>query len=294
MWRNALWRNARACLIMESMNEHSRLSVSTWSLNRTLGKPPFFGPADSLPQWTPPSDATALLQLPAQIAAFGIKTMEICHFHLPSRDEGYLRELRSAIEDEGIELWSLLIDDGDLTHIENGARDREWIRGWIDVASALGARNARVIAGKSEPTPDNLLRSRDALRELSTHAQANNVRVMTENWFDLVSAPEHVLWLLDELEGRVGLCGDFGNWSGADKYEKLARILPRADSLHVKCSFSGETVAPESMNREDFTRCLDMVRDAQFSGPYTLIYDGPGADEWRGLALEREEVELYL
>ncbi len=289
-----MWRTRRAYSIMASMNQSSRLSVSSWSLNRTLGKPPFHGVADAWPQWTPPADAVALLELPARIKAFGINTMEICHFHLPSREAGYLRELRSALKEADVELWSLLIDDGDLTHIENGARDCDWIASWIDVASTLGARNARVIAGKAEPTPENLRRSRDAFRELCARGEAGGVRVMTENWFDLLSAPEHVLWLLDEMEGRIGLCGDFGNWSGADKYEKLAPILPRADSLHVKCSFSAALASRETMNRDDFTRCLDLVREAGFSGPYTLIYDGPDADEWRGLELEREEVEKYL
>ena len=31
-----------------------------------------------------------------------------------------------------------------------------------------------------------------------------------------------------------------------------------------------------------------------FAGPHTLIYDGPGDDEWEGLAIEREVVNPYL
>jgi sugar phosphate isomerase/epimerase len=279
---------------MESMNTQSRLSVSSWSLHRTLGKPPFWGVADEIPQWTPPAGAVPLLELPARVAEFGIKTMEICHFHMPSRDASYLDELRSALEAAGVELWSLLIDDGDVTNAEHGARDRDWIAGWIDVASTLGARNARVIAGKSEPTPENLKLGRDAFRALCARDEAGNVRVMTENWYSLLSTPEHVLWLLDEMEGRVGLCADFGNWSGPDKYEKLAKILPRADSLHAKCRFSGAPASTETMDREDFTRCLDLVKRADFSGPYTLIYDGEDTNEGNALSMEREEVEKYL
>ena len=289
-----MWRTRRACSIMASMNQSSRLSVSSWSLHRALGAPPFWGVADQQPQWTPPVNAVSLLELPARVAAFGINTMEICHFHLPRRDESYLRELRSALEEARVELWSLLIDDGDLTHETDGARDREWIAGWIDVASTLGARNARVIAGKSEPTPENLGRSRAAFQTLCARAKAGQVRVMTENWYGLLSIPEQVLWLLDEMEGDVGLCADFGNWSGPDKYEKLAQILPRADSLHAKCRFADAPASRETMDRDDFTRCLNLVRDADFSGPFTLIYDSPDADEWRALALYLPEVEPYL
>ncbi len=263
-------------------------------MHRTLGAPPFFGVADELPQWTPPSGALSLLELPARVAAFGIKTMEICHFHLPSRDEAYLRELRSALESAGVELWSVLIDDGDLTHETDGARDCEWTGGWIDVASQLGARNARVIAGKSEPTPDALNRSRDAFKTLCARADDGNVRVLTENWYSLLSTPQNVLWLLNAMEGRVGLCADFGNWSESNKYEMLEIILPRSDSLHAKCRFSDAPIGLETMNRDDFTRCLNLVRESGFSGPFTLIYDGPDSDEWRGLELEREVVESYL
>jgi len=68
-----------------TMQKGARLSVSTWSLHRTLGKPRPYGPGGE------PGVAAGgvpLLELPAQVAAAGIGTMEICHFHLPSRDPG--------------------------------------------------------------------------------------------------------------------------------------------------------------------------------------------------------------
>src|SRR3712207_5645598 len=102
-----------------------RLSVSTWSLHRALGRPSFYGPetGQAIPVETHGRGALSLLELPAHIAAFGIHTLEICHFHLPSRDHTYLSELRSALDDAGVELFSLLVDDGDLTHPEHAQRD---------------------------------------------------------------------------------------------------------------------------------------------------------------------------
>jgi sugar phosphate isomerase/epimerase len=69
----------------------------------------------------------SLLELPARLAEFGVHTLEVCHFHLPSRDAQYLAALRGAMEAANVELWSLLIDDGDLSHAENGARDAQHI-----------------------------------------------------------------------------------------------------------------------------------------------------------------------
>ena len=63
-----------------------RLSVSTWSLHRQLGKPGFTGPAHDMqiPIETHDKGPISLLELPAHVAEFGIRTLEICHFHLPS------------------------------------------------------------------------------------------------------------------------------------------------------------------------------------------------------------------
>jgi hypothetical protein len=270
----------------------ARLAVSTWSLHRALGKPPFTGPDSSAPQTATPTIAPAfsLLELPAKIAAEGIHTLEICHFHIPSRDPAYLKQLRRAIEAADVELWELLIDSGDVTDAQHADRDIRWIEGWIDVAGQLGATRARVIAGRAKPSQSTLRQSQQALHHLAAYAQARNVRVMTENFHELTATPEAVLTLLDGLDGQVGLLADFGNWKGPNKYADLAQIFPRAESYHAKCHFS----APGVMDREDYVRCLELAHAAATVGPYSLIYDGPGNDEFAGLRLEREVVRSYL
>ncbi len=266
-----------------------RLSVSTWSLKRLLGQPAPYGP-DSTTSPSFPAEGLPLLELPAQLAKFGISTLEICHFHLPSIDPGYLSELRASLQAAHVELFSLLIDDGDVTHPTNAARDMTWIASWLPIAGDLGASHARVSAGKSTATPATLQTSAQALAQLAEMAQAAGIRLMTENWHTLLSEPASVHTLLERLDGRVGLCFDFGNWGGPDKYAKLRSIVSYAESCHAKAHFT----APNTLDTDDYVRCLDITRDAHFTGPYTLIYDGPNPDEWAGLASERELVAPYL
>jgi sugar phosphate isomerase/epimerase len=228
------------------------------------------------------------LDLPARIAAFGIRTLEICHFHLPTRDAAYLNELRSALDSAGVELFTILIDDGDITHPEHGKRDQAWISGWLETAGQLGARCSRVIAGKTTGE-EALGRSLAAMSELVDVAESNGVRLMTENWFGVFADPTSVQQVMEPLAGRAGLCFDFGNWKGANKYDDLAQITQYAESCHAKCSFT----EPLNADREDYLRCLDLTRAANFSGPYTLIYDGPDNDEWAGLSVERDMVAPY-
>ncbi len=266
-----------------------RVSVSSWSLHRTLGAPAFYGVGQEIPTASHNSSAVSLLELPAKLKAFGINTMEICHFHLPSRDEEYLHQLRAALDENGIELWSFLIDEGDITHPENGERDAQWIADWFPVAEKLGAQRVRIIAGKGEPTDENIQRSAQQLQKLAQKAKSHNLRVMTENWFNLLSTPNRVLELFAKLNGELGLCLDFGNWGESNKYERLAQIAHLAQSCHAKAEFFDEN----TLNEDDYTRCLDLLKNADFSGPYTLINGTPG-DEWSGLEMEKEVVERYL
>lgn len=267
-----------------------RLSVSTWSVHRALGDPAPYGPdAAGIPTHTHNNGALTLLDLPARIAQHGIRTLEICHFHLPSRDVAYLAQLRRAIEAAGVELWQVLIDAGDVTHPADGARDAAWIAHWIDVAHALGAKRTRVIAGKQAPTRKNLAHSRDAILRLAEKAQPLGIRLVTENWFDLLDTPDDVLWLLEQAQGQLGLCLDFGNWKGAQKYAGFEAIAPLAESCHAKPQFE----ADGSIEPADYTRCLDITQAAGFAGPYTLIYDGPRADEFAGLEAEKRIVQPY-
>ncbi len=270
-----------------------RLSVSTWSLHHHLGGPAISGPAISGPnRETPnhevPSGARQLLELPAQLGAFGIRTLEICHFHLPSRDAAFLAELRAEIDRNGIELWALLIDEGDLNSPLHAPRDEKWIASWLPVTAQLGAKNARIIAGKGAPTPENQAQSVAALRNLANDADALGLRLLTENWFDLTGTPAATLQLLDAMQGRLGLMLDFGNWKGDAKYQDLAQIAAYAESCHTKAGFQNGEI-----ERADYLKCLEITKNAGFNGPYTLIYDS-GGDEWSGLSAEREVVAPFL
>ena len=269
------------------------LSVSTWSLHRSIGDPAFYGPeADNKWGNYPAKPAQiSLIEVPARLAAMGIHKLEVCHFHLPTTNFGYISAFKAALASAGVELWSVLIDAGDITDPVQGERDLAWIARWVAVAGALGAKNARVIAGKAPASQESLSRSIVGLKHLADIAKANQVRLTVENWFALLEQPPAVLRILDALDGNLGLNFDFGNWHGADKYERLSKIAARSQSSHAKAHFN----AAYEIDQADYVRCLDICKTAGFSGVHTLVYDDPnGADEWRGLQIEKALVEPYL
>ena len=272
--------------------QQPRLSVSSWSLHRSIGDPSIYGAENGhdIPTMTHGKGMLSLIELPSHLAAFGLHTMEICHFHLPTLDKGYLTELRGALQAANVELFSLLVDEGDITHPKNAARDLAWISSWVDIASSLGAKRMRIIAGKSSPSEEALEVSVRGFQSLLPHAEASGLRLMTENWYGLLSSPIWVHTFFQRMGGQVGFCFDFGNWSGPTKYVDLQSIALYAESCHAKAHF----ISPDEMDENDYTRCLDITRSAGFSGPYTLIYDGPGSNEWAGLERERQLVQSYL
>ncbi len=269
-----------------------RIAVSTWSLHRMLGttyphdlSSTAIGPVEE----TYGEGSESLLDIPSRLDNHGYNRMELVSFHLPSRDPVYLGELRDQLDTCRVTLQTLLIDAGDITHPEYGARDEAWIASWIEIANELGAQNARIIAGRQQPSRETLDRSIAALRRLAAGNAGSSVRLVTENWHDLLASPAEVNEVLDALQGEVGLLGDFGNWSGADKYESLSRIFGRAELCHAKGSF-----IDGDLDTEDYGRCIDLAEAAGYAGPYTLIFDSEIPGEWAGLAAERDFIVSRL
>jgi sugar phosphate isomerase/epimerase len=220
--------------------------------------------------------ALALLDLPAELAARGYDTVQLCHFHLPRRDAAYLAELRASLADAQITLDALLVDSGDLVHPTDADEHEAWVAGWLEDAGILGATRGRVIAGQADPTPELLNQSAHRLRRLAAGAP---VRVVTENWMALLPNATSVHQLMDAMAGEVGLLVDLANWTGPDRDAQLASIGGLAETSHAKCTVK----ADGSLDTDDFLRALTAVTTAGFTGPLCLVYDGPDPDEWTAL-----------
>ena len=220
-----------------------------------------------------------LIDVPAQAAAHGIGTIELCHFHFPATDSDYLARLKDAISRAGVELFSILIDTGDITaeDADGRAAEFETIHFWIDVASKLGAGHVRIIAGDSEASQSTVATSVEGLRDLAAYAKERGVVALTENFKRLASRPETCVEILEQCEGAVGLCADFGNFPKETRSEDLATVLPLANSIHAKADYSdGE------MDRDAYTRNVKLAVDSGFDGPMSLIYQDAD-DIWKRL-----------
>jgi sugar phosphate isomerase/epimerase len=251
-------------------------AVHSWSLFRTLGR--FVAP-DSMPSGDLPErvgDGLALLDLPAELARHGFRSVQLCHFYLPTRDNAYLDELRAAFNEADVELECFLVDDGDLTDPSTGDANRDWISDWIETGRRLQPARVRVVAGKQPPTAENVAASAVRLIEL---ADRHPVRLVVENWHGLLTDAGAVNQLLDRTEGRIGLLIDLGNWTGPGKYAQLAAVAARAETCQAKVT----TDQSGRIDVEDYRRSLTVLRDAGYDGPLAIVHDGPDPAEWTKL-----------
>jgi sugar phosphate isomerase/epimerase len=251
-------------------------AVHSWSLFRTLGRfvAPGSMPSGDLPERV--GDGLALLDLPAELARHGFRSVQLCHFYLPTRDNAYLDELRAAFHEAGVDLECFLIDDGDLTNLSAGDAHRDWISEWIETGTRLQPARVRVVAGKRLPTAETSAASAARLIEL---ANRHPVRLVVENWHALLADANAVNQLLDRTEDRIGFLIDLGNWTGPGKYAQLAAVAARAETCQAK-------VTTDQLGRidvEDYRRSLAVLRDAGYDGPLAIVHDGPDPAEWTKL-----------
>lgn len=261
------------------------IAVSSWSLHRTIGATYHDSPSKGPQGEAKHSDTQlALLNLPAALRANSYEAMQLCHFHLPSREPSYTNEFRAAAGQADVELLTVLIDEGDVTDPEWGEASVEWIAGWVRTAAALGASRARVIAGKQPYSPEAMDAAVSRLTRIADAADEVGLALETENWFPLLATPAAVNEMLDRMDGRLALCADFGNWPRPQIYEDLPKIMPRAETCHAKLEFLNAT----DLDEPHTDACLRIAREANYKGPYVIVNGGKGDSEWEAIEIQRK------
>jgi sugar phosphate isomerase/epimerase len=274
----------------------SYLSVSTWSLHRLLGPLRWkYWDADSQEHKVrveeQPQQLT-LLELPAEAARRGYQAVEICHFQFPATDQEYLDDLNKAFIAAGVSFDTLLLDYGDLTSKDpvKLEADDQLIRHWIVIAAGAGAKQIRIIAGEAAPDDEAAIRqAAEHLANLEDFAAEHGIRIVTENFKNLTSTAASCLGLLQQLEFKIKMITDFGNFAELHKTAELAVTIPHSVSVHAKADYD-EQGMPDAMS---FQRCLEVMKQVGYNGAVVLIYDGPG-DMWEGLERIKDLVTPYL
>jgi sugar phosphate isomerase/epimerase len=116
-----------------------------------------------------------------------------------------------------------------------------------------------------------------ALRELMPTAARLRLPVVIENHWGIGTRPEPILQVIDALRSPwLGTCPDFGNFpSSIDRYQGLRLLAPKA--LHAQAK-SWRFCRDGEERSIDYQRALGILREAGYSGPIAVEYEGAGDD----------------
>lgn len=270
-----------------------QISLAEWSLHRELQE-----------------GKMSNMDFPARAKNdFGIDAIEYVNgfFKDKAKDTAYLTELKQRCSDLGVASLLIMCDG------EGGLADSDAIKRktavenhykWVEAAKFLGCHSIRVNAfgeGSAEEVAKNAV---DGLSTLAEFASPYNINVIVENHGGYSSNGE---WLAGVMTS-VGLpnCGtlpDFGNfcvrrekgdmWDSPcvemyDRYKGVAELMPFAKGVSAKSyDFDEQGNCVET----DYTRMLQVVKDAGYTGYIGIEYEGGKLSEVEGIKATKALLE---
>jgi sugar phosphate isomerase/epimerase len=207
--------------------------------------------------------------------------------------------LKSLSEKNGMQNVLIMVDnEGDLADPDEDVRDAavENHKKWIDAAAKLGAHAIRVNTfGTNDP---EIWKTAvvDGLKKLSMYAATKNINVLCENHGWLSSDAEKLMQAITAVNmTNCGTLPDFGNWCTKrkdktakwgeceevypDKYKGTALMMAAAKAVSAK-SYDFDENGNETTI--DYTKMLQIVKDAGYTGFVGVEYEGSRLDETAG------------
>jgi len=211
----------------------------------------------------------------------------------------FVKKSNDLAKKHGLKNVLIMIDgQGNLAVSDAAERDAAVARHhrWVDAAAAMGCHAIRVnLAGSNDPV-EWKANSIDGLTKLATYAKTKNINVIVENHGGLSSNGA----MLADVMSAVNLdnCGtlpDFGNFcitrskdgcaEEYDKYKGVKELMVHAKAVSAKSNnfdAAGDEVAI------DYTRMLQLVKDAGYTGYIGVEYEGSVLSEEEGIIATRD------
>ncbi len=138
-----------------------------------------------------PTRTLALFDVAEMIAdTYGVHKVEFQHYHIPSTEPSYLKELRAHIEKSKSRMTQINLEFSGLTMSAPRLRDRlmaiDLTKMWIDHAVVLGAQRVMINQGSQGgnspvmPTHENKVYGIPALKAMADYGRAKGIIVSVE------------------------------------------------------------------------------------------------------------------
>jgi hypothetical protein len=151
-----------------------RIAIMTLNFQRLLKLP-------DLPQ--EPERTLELFDVPEMLAdKYGVHKIEFQHYHIPSTEPSFLRELRAQIEKRKSRMTQINLEFGQLNMSAPELRNRlmaiDLTKMWVDHAVMLGAQ--RVMINQGQPTQENKSYGIPTLKTMADYGRSKGIIVSVE------------------------------------------------------------------------------------------------------------------
>jgi len=151
-----------------------RIAIMTLNFQRMLKLP-------DLPEG--PERTLELFDIPEMLAdRYGVHKVEFQHYHIPSTEPSYLKELRGQIEKRKSRMTQINLEFGALNMSAPELRNRlmaiDLTKMWVDHAVMLGAQ--RVMINQGQPTHENKVYGIPTLKSMADYGRSKGIIVSVE------------------------------------------------------------------------------------------------------------------
>jgi hypothetical protein len=175
--RTAWARSATRFVVAQGKPKAStldRIAIMTLNFQRMLRLP-------DLPD--EPQRTLELFHIPQLLAdTYGVHKIEFQHYHIPSTEASFLKELRAAIEKHRSRMTQINLEFGNLNMSAPELRNRlmaiDLTKRWVDHAVTLGAQ--RVMINQGQPTHENKVHGIPALKAMADYGRSKGIIVSVE------------------------------------------------------------------------------------------------------------------
>ena len=227
---------------------------------------------------------------------FGITAVELNSPFFPTVQADYVRQLRQAAIDAGVTIVGIAVDgQGDLAQTDTSERNAavENHRRWLEAAAVLGCGYVRANSGGRDCRDEAaaIEACTQSFARLARFGSELGVKVAMENHGGLSRRPEVMTRIIRDVDSPMcGSLPDFGNWpEDVDRYAALEMIAPFAVGVHAK-SYAFSADGEETTI--DYRRCIQILQNANYDGPFAIEYEGQGPES-EGIIATKKLLEKY-
>jgi len=198
------------------------------------------------------------------------------YFFPPDTDTAFCERVRAHADKRGVRITGSAIGNT-YTNPPGEKRDEQlaYTKKWVDFCAILGAPHIRVFAGaapKGMSLEDGVKNCIETYQMALDYAATKKIYLGIENHGGVVAEPDQLIAIIQAAKSEyAGINFDSGNFHTEDPYTDLAKIAPYTVNVQLKVDIKRKGAAKEEPS--DIPRVIQILRDAQYSGWFTLEYE---------------------